>query len=125
MITLDMLNDIFENLQYDMLDEIFNDLKTEILADVPQADMFNESLLKSKIKGACREVIMARNYPSTYTQDRIESDIMNYYSVIQDIARYDYNTVGSESLSIYSADGTSLRFIDRNKFFAGVYPIAR
>lgn len=108
-----------------MLDEIFENLKAEILADVPQADLFNENLLRSKINGAYRDVVMARKYPSTYTEDRIASDAMHYYSVIENLARYDYNTVGSESLSSYSADGTSLHFADRNKFFAGVYPISR
>jgi len=108
-----------------MLDEIFENLKAEILADVPQADLFNESLLRAKINGAYREVLMARNYPSSYSADRIDTDIQNYYSVIQNLARDDYSAVGSEGLSSYSADGTSIHYKDRNKHFAGVYPIAR
>ena len=38
----------------DMLDELFEELKSEIMADVAQADLFSETLLRSKIKGAYR-----------------------------------------------------------------------
>ena len=51
--------------------------------------------------------------------------MQNYISNIEDIARYDYNAVGSEGLSSYAADGTSIKYKDRDKLFYGVYPIAR
>ena len=109
----------------DMLDEIFENLKGEILADVAQADLFSESLLKSKIKGAYREVVRARRYPKAYTEAEIEDDVVQFYSNIEDLARYDYNAVGSEGLSSYSADGTSIHYKDRDKLFYGVYPYVR
>ena len=109
----------------DMLDEIFENLKSEIVADVAQADILSENLLKSKIKGAYREVRKARNYPKHYSEAWIENDMLEYYSNIEAIARYDYNAVGAEGLSSYSADGTSLHYKDRNKLFSGVYPISR
>lgn len=109
----------------DMIDEIFENLKSEILADEAQADLFSENLLKTKIKSAYREVKRARNYPKSYTEAFIEEDIVNFYSNIEDIARYDYNSVGAEGLSSYSADGSSIHYKDRDKLFYGVYPIAR
>lgn len=109
----------------EMLDVIFDDLKSEILADEPQADLFSENLLRSKINGAYHEVLAARNYPSSYTEEYIEKDMQKFYSNIKAIARYDYNSVGSEGLSSYAADGTSIHYSDRNKLFYGVYPIAR
>lgn len=108
-----------------MLDEIFENLKTEILADEAQADLLSENLLKTKIKSAYREVLRARNYPKSYTEAQIEQDMLNYQTNIEDIARYDYNSVGAEGLSSYSADGTSIHYKDRDKLFYGVYPIAR
>lgn len=108
-----------------MLEEIFENLKEEILADVAQADLFSENLLRAKVNSAYREVLRARNYPRTYSEAQIETDMQNYISNIEDIARYDYNAVGSEGLSSYSADGTSIRYKDRDKLFYGVYPIAR
>lgn len=109
----------------EMLEEIFNNLKAEILADEAQADLFSESLLNLKIKGAYREVVRARRYPKNYTDAEIEEDIVNFYSNIEDLARYDYNAVGSEGLSSYSADGTSIKYKDRDKLFYGVYPYVR
>ena len=108
-----------------MLDEIFENLKAEILADESQADLLSENLLKTKIKSAYREVLRARNYPKSYTEAQIEQDMLNYQTNIEDIARYDYNSVGAEGLSSYSADGISIHYKDRDKLFYGVYPIAR
>lgn len=109
----------------DMIDEIFETLKNEILADEAQADLFSENLLRSKIKSAYREVKRARKYPSRYSEAFIEEDMEDYYSNIQDIARYDYNAVGSEGLSQYSADGASIHYKDRDKLFYGIIPIGK
>lgn len=108
-----------------MVDEIFENLKAEILADEAQADLMSENLLRKKIESAYREVKRARNYPKTYSEAQIEEDMREYFSNVEDIARYDYNSVGSEGLSSYSADGTSIHYKDRDKLFYGVYPIAR
>lgn len=109
----------------DMLDEIFENLKSELLADEAQANIMSENLLRSKINGAYRDVKRAKNYPSHYAEAWIEEDMLNYYSNIESIARYDYNTVGSEGMASYSSDGTSIHYNDRDKLFYGVYPIAR
>ena len=109
----------------EMLDEIFENLKSEILADEAQADLFSENLLRTKIKAAYREVVRARKYPKSYSEAQIEDDISNFYSNIESIARFDYNAVGSEGLSSYSGDGTSIKYNDRDKLFFGVYPLAR
>lgn len=109
----------------EMLDEIFENLKGEILADEAQADLLSENLLRAKIKGAYREVKGARNYPKSYSSEQIETDMLNYFSNIENIARYDYNAVGAEGMSSYSSDGTSIHYKDRDKLFSGVYPIAR
>ena len=109
----------------DMLDEIFENLKSEILADEAQSDILSENLLKAKIKSAYREVVLARHYPSYYTEIMIEADMVNYFANVESLARYDYNSVGSEGLSSYSSDGTSIHYKDRDKLFYGVYPIAR
>ena len=108
-----------------MQNEIFETLKAEILADDAQADLFSETLLRSKIASAYREVKAARKYPSSYSESQIDADMENFYSNVEEIARFDYNAVGSEGMSSYSADGTSIHYKDRDKLFYGVYPIAR
>ena len=108
-----------------MLDSIFENLKEEILADEAQADLFSENLLRKKVESAYREVQRARRYPKFYSEAQIEEDMTDYFSSVEDIARFDYNSVGSEGLSSYSADGTSIKYNDRDKLFYGVLPIAR
>ena len=108
-----------------LVDEIFETLKDEILSDEAQADLFSEKLLRSKIKSAYKDVQRARRYPKTYSEAAIEEDMKGYESAIEDVARFDYNAVGSEGLSSYSADGTSIKYNDRDKLFYGVLPIAR
>lgn len=109
----------------EMLTEIYENLKSEILADEAQADKFSEPLLHSKVNGAFREVKKARRYPHTYSESQIEYDILDYYSNIESLARYDYNKIGAEGLESYSADSTTIHYDDRNKYFYGVYPVSR
>lgn len=112
-------------MNYGMIDEIFENLKAEIAADEAQADKVNDALLRSKITSAYRDVKKVRRYPSTYSEERIDADMIDYYSNVESIARYDYNLVGAEGQTQYSADGTSVHFLDRDKLFYGVYPIAK
>lgn len=109
----------------EMLDEIFENLKVEINADDSQSDKVNEPLLRLKVEGAYRDVKRARNYPSHYAEGWVENDMLNYYSNIESVARYDYNKVGAEGQSTYSADGTSIQYLSRDSLFRGVYPISR
>lgn len=109
----------------DMLSEIFFNLKAEYEADEAQAPMLSDSILMNKVKGAYREIRCARRYPASYDEEKIARDLMNFYSNIENLARYDYNKIGAEGLSSYRGDGVSMSYVDRNKFFYGVYPISR
>lgn len=105
-----------------MIEEIIEDLKTELEAE--EGSKFNISLLRSKVKTAYREVQAARKYPVTYSEAMIERDMNNYYSQIRSIAMYDYNQSGSEGQTQYSQDGVSIHYVDRDRLFFGVLPIA-
>lgn len=109
----------------EMLDEIFENLKVEINADDSQSDKVNEPLLRLKVEGAYRDVKRARNYPTYYAESWVENDMLKYYPNIESVARYDYNKVGAEGQSTYSADGTSIQYLSRDSLFRGVYPISR
>lgn len=98
--------------------EIFTDLSIE-LGITDNADM---SVLKVKIKNAIREVKNARNYPSYYDDEKIKSDMENYYSNIKDIALYDYNQIGAEGQVSHSENGTSRAWKDRKECFNGIIP---
>lgn len=105
------------------------EMKTEIIAELTaelqgETD-FDAVLLTAKVNNATREVQTARNYPSTYTAAQIETDTVRFFSQIKSIALYDYNQVGAEGQTQYSADGVSIHYVERNKLFYGVRPIAR
>lgn len=106
-----------------MLEEIFEELKTELLET--EGDKFNENLLRSKVNSAYRAVMTVRNYPRSYTDAEIERDMERFYSQVRDIALYDYNQIGAEGQTQYSQDGVSVHYVDRDKLFYGVLPIAR
>lgn len=102
-------------------EEIFADLSAELSTD----QIFNETLLLSKVKNALREVKRARKYPSYYTKKQIQSDMYDYFSNIRNIALYDYNQIGAEYEESHSENSVSRSFVDRNKLFAGIIPLSR
>lgn len=106
----------------EMKAEIITNLSTELL--VTDADLFNLPLLTSKVDNAVKEVTLARRYPSSYTNKMKEKDLNNYYSVIRNIALYDYNQAGAESQTSFSEDGTNIHYVDRKEMFAQVVPLS-
>lgn len=106
-----------------LVDDIIEDLSEEL--NMTEGKSFNATILQSKVNAAYREVRTARKYPSTYNDALIESDMENYYSVIRAISLFDYNQVGAEGQTQYSADGTSIHYVERDKLFKDVIPIAK
>ena len=103
-------------------DQIYESIKTEV--EITEGDRFNPVLLRSKVDNAYREVQTARRYPISYTEAAIERDMNNYYSQIRSIAMFDFNQIGSEGQTSFSEDGSSIHYVDRDKLFSGVLPIA-
>lgn len=102
-------------------EDVFIALKTEL--EITEGEKFNETLLKAKVEGAFQDVKMARRYPSYYSEADLIDDMEQYYSIIRAVALYDYNQIGAEGQSSYSADGTSIHYVNREKLFRGVLPI--
>jgi len=108
-----------------VIEEIIEELKTELSeASEYEGGKFSLALLTSKVKGAYRDVKTARHYPASYTEAMIENDMQNYYSQVMDIARYDFNKIGAEGQTSYNQDGVSVHYVERDKLFYGVLPIA-
>ena len=102
-------------------EDVFNGLKTEL--EITEGEKLDETLLKSKVEGAYQDVKETRNYPASYSESMIDDDMERYLSTIRKIALYDYNQVGAEGQTSYNADGTSIRYLNRDKLFYGVLPI--
>lgn len=101
--------------------EIIAELTIELQGDAT----FNVDILAVKVRNAIREVKKARNYPKSYTEEQIQSDMYDYFSNICNIALYDYNQIGGEFQQSNSEPGNSRTYVDRDKLFAGICPFVR
>lgn len=103
-------------------------LQEELIADLTmelsKEPTFDAELLSAKVVSAIKEVVRARKYPKYYTNEYINSDLVDYYSNIRNIALYDYNLAGAEGQTSASENGVSRNYVDRKSLFAGVLPIA-
>lgn len=99
--------------------QIVSDLSLELNTE----DNFNANVLAVKVKLAIRDVISKRNYSATSMRDeQIYADLCNnYYSVIANVARYDYNQMGAEGESSHSENGISRTYVDRDSLFKSVH----
>lgn len=107
------------------VDEMKNAIIDELSIELKGDPSFSDELIAIKVDNAVREVKRARRYPAYYTDEMIESDLINYCSNIHDIALFDYNQIGIEFQSASSENGESRTFVDRNSLFRGVIPLAR
>lgn len=111
-----------EETNVELQKEIIEDLTIE-LRDEPT---FDAAVLKVKVKNAIREVRLKRNYAATsYSEEQIEYDLLNYYSVIKNLALYDYNQIGAEFQSSHSENSVSRTWTDRDKLLSGVVAFVR
>lgn len=101
--------------------EIIAELTIELQGDAT----FNADILAVKVRNAIREVRKARNYPKSYTEEQMQSDMYDYFSNIRNIALYDYNQIGGEFQQSNSEPGNSRTYVDRDKLFAGICPFVR
>lgn len=105
-----------------LMDEIIEDLTSEL----KQEPQFNSDVLSKKVKNAIREVRMRRNYVATsFTEKQIISDLENFYSVIRNVALYDYNQVGAEFENSHSENSISRTWTDRSELFKSVHAFVK
>lgn len=112
------------------MDELMNvGLQDELIADLTlelkDEPTFSSDKLKQKVINAIREVKSARKYPTNYTTEMIDKDLYEYYSNIRNISLYDYNQIGIEFQTTSSENGVSRAYMDREKLFSGIIPLAK
>ena len=67
-----------------------------------------------------------RNYGATsYTDEQIQEDLYNFYSVIKRVALYDYNQIGAEGEKSHNENSVSRTWEDRSKLFNGVHAFVK
>lgn len=102
--------------------EIAEDLKIELSGQ----PTFSEEILNNKIKSAIREVMTVRDYQSSgYTDDMIEKDLYRYYSVIRDLALYDFAQIGAPFETSHTENSVSRMWKSRESMLKGVVKLAK
>lgn len=96
--------------------QIQDDLETELKSDTD----FNENLLEIKVRNAIREVKARRNYPSSYTDEKIAADLERFYSTIASLAVYEYNQVGAEGQSLHTEDDVQRSWVSKNEILGNI-----
>lgn len=105
------------------MDDLQNEIIDELTVELEGESDFNAIILANKVKNAIREVKLVRNYKSTnYTDEQINEDIVKFYSVIMNLARYDYNMLGAEGQSSHSENGITRAYVSRESLLANVTP---
>lgn len=84
-----------------------------------------QALFTLLINRCIAHIKTARNYPSDYTETMISADLDNYEFTIFDLVLSAYNKMGIEGESSHSENGISASFIEDEKNYNGILPIAR
>lgn len=106
------------------MDELIQEIYEQIMADVNPTRPGDASVLLLKVKNACREVKEVRNYPDDASESFIVSDLGKHWSVIYNLALYDFNIRGAEWESTINENGEYRSFVSREKVLAEIVPFA-
>ena len=102
-------------------DEVTGEKSDKVVFDKKECNPLIEQLLEQ----ARKEIISRRNYPDTYTQDQIDSDVKNYENIMVNLAVYDHSQAGEAFMASYNENGVNRTWRDRDSLFAGVFPFAK
>lgn len=98
------------------------ELVASLKVELKNAPNFDEDILTEKVRNVIREIMMKRNYAATsYSDQKIYKDLCNYYSVMRDLALYDYTHIGADFESSHSEPGISQTWINRDEILKGVH----
>lgn len=98
----------------------------ELIAELSGSETeIDTAKLSSKLNNAIREVKLAVNYPSHYTDEQIASDLEQYYGNIHDLTLYDYNQIGAEGEISHNENGTNRTWKSRRECFTGIIRFAK
>lgn len=105
------------------MDDLQKEIVDELTVELEGESDFKAIILANKVKNAIREVKLVRNYKATnYTDEQINEDIVKFYSVIMNLARYDYNMLGAEGQTSHSENGITRDYVSRESLLANVTP---
>lgn len=101
------------------------DIVSDLSVELDRQPTFNAKLLGAKVNNVIREVMALRGYEdSGYSDKRIEQDLSRYYSVIRNVALYDYAQIGAPFELSHNENSVSRAWTNRNDLFVGVRRIS-
>ena len=111
-----------EAMSVSVADMVISDLTT-MYGNEPT---FNSGKIVVIVNKVIEEVIQARKYRDRgYSDERIEVDLANYRSQIYNISEYDFTHIGGAWETSHSENSINRTWIERNKLFAGIIPLAK
>ena len=81
--------------------------------------------IEQLIKQARNEVVSKRNYPESYTDEKISEDLKQFEDVIVNLSVYDHSQAGEAYMASYPENGVSRSWKDRESLFVGVFPFVK
>lgn len=99
-------------------DETTGEKSDKVVFDEKECNPLIEQLLEQ----ARKEIIRRRNYPKTYTQERIDSDVKNYEDIMVDLAVYNRSQAGEAYMASLSENGVNRTWRNPESLFVGVFP---
>lgn len=81
--------------------------------------------IEQLIKQARNEVVSKRNYPESYTDEKISEDLKQFEDVIVNLSVYDHSQAGEAYMASYLENGISRSWKDRESLFVGVFPFVK
>lgn len=82
----------------------------------------DDPILEELLKKAIESVKKVRNYPSSWTDEKIQKDLANYEDTIINVVIYDFNKEGMEFENSHTESGVTRQFSSRAKVMADVLP---
>lgn len=105
---------------------IEQEIIAELTIELQGQPTFNLDVLAAKVRNAIREVKTKRNYGATsYTDTQIEEDLYDYYSVIKNVALYDFAQLGAPFENSHSENSVSRSWVDRDDLFKSVHAFVK
>lgn len=103
------------------IDELRAEIEEDLTAEMSGEADFSAAVLSVKVKGAIRELRLKLNLPKGWGDAKAAEKLYEYYPVIVNVARYDYNQRGSEGQTNHSENSINRTWADRDELFRGVH----
>ena len=109
------------------ISKLQTEITTLLATEMKNDPNFNIDLLNVKVGIAIRDVMGKCEYGNShYTDAKILDELSTrYFTVITNLARYDYNQAGAEGQKNHSENSVSRTWYDRNRFLNDVHAFVK